>query len=122
MRCLFETVSAAASNSSNITVFAPTDAAFRALLTDLSLTSLSQVPDATLVAVLQLHVVGSRAFSSDLVSGPVTTLGGPVTVGVNGAAVTVRGAGNGTNNANVATANILATNGVIHVIDRVLRP
>ena len=115
-------LTAAASNSSNVTVFAPTDAAFRTLLTDLSLTSLSQVPDATLVAVLQLHVVGSRAFSSDLVSGPVTTLGGPVTVGVNGSAVTVRGAGNGTSNASVVTANILATNGVIHVIDRVLRP
>ncbi|SNC60919.1 Uncaracterized surface protein containing fasciclin (FAS1) repeats [Hymenobacter gelipurpurascens] len=115
-------LTAAANPSSNLTVFAPTDAAFQALLTQLNLTSLSQVPDATLVAVLQLHIVGSRAFSSDLASGPVTTLGGPVTVGVNGSSVTVRGNGNGTNNANVTTANILASNGVIHVIDRVLLP
>ena len=113
---------AAASPSSNITVFAPTDAAFAALLTQLGYTSLSQVSDATLLAVLQLHVVGSRVFSADLSSGPVTTLGGPVTVAVNGNAVTVRGNGNGTNAANVVAANILATNGVVHVIDRVLQP
>lgn len=115
-------LTAAASPSSNITVFAPTDAAFAALLTQLNLTSLSQVPDATLLAVLQLHVVGSRVFSSDLASGPVTTLGGPVTVVVNGNAVTVRGNGNGTNTANVTANNLLATNGVVHVIDRVLLP
>ena len=113
-------LTAAASPSSNITVFAPTDAAFAALLTQLNLNSLSQVSDATLLAVLQLHVVGSRAFSSDLSNGPVTTLGGPVTVAVNGNAVTLRG--NGTNTAHVTTANVLATNGVVHIIDRVLLP
>ncbi|HEX8657717.1 MAG TPA: fasciclin domain-containing protein [Hymenobacter sp.] len=115
-------LTAAGSSSTNVTVFAPTDAAFRALLTQLGFTSLDQVPDATLLAVLQLHVVGSRAFSSDLTTGPLTTLGGSVTVGVSGTGVTVRGAGNGTNNANVVSANILATNGVVHVIDRVLLP
>lgn len=115
-------LTAAANPASNLTVFAPTDAAFQALLTQLGATSLSQVPDATLVAVLQLHIVGSRAFSTDLSSGAVTTLGGPVTVAVNSNTVTVRGNGNGTNNATVTTANILASNGVIHVIDRVLLP
>ncbi|WP_197076715.1 fasciclin domain-containing protein [Hymenobacter terrenus] len=108
--------------SSNLTVFAPTDAAFQALLAQLGFTSLNQVPDTDLVNILKLHIVGSRAFSSDLTNGPVTTLGGPVTVGVSGTSVTVRGAGNGTNNANVVIANQLANNGVVHVIDRVLRP
>jgi uncharacterized surface protein with fasciclin (FAS1) repeats len=107
-------LTAAAAPGSNLTVFAPTDAAFQALLAQLGLTALNQVPDATLVAVLQLHVVSSRTFSSDLSEGQVVmALGGPVTVG---------GAGNGINNANVTTANILATNGVVHVIDRVLLP
>jgi uncharacterized surface protein with fasciclin (FAS1) repeats len=107
-------LTAAAAPGSNLTVFAPTDAAFQALLAQLGLTALNQVPDATLVAVLQLHVVSSRAFSSDLAEGQVVmALGGPVTVS---------GAGNGINNANVITANILATNGVVHVIDRVLLP
>ncbi|OGX82854.1 hypothetical protein BEN49_13250 [Hymenobacter coccineus] len=113
----------AADPSANLTVFAPTDAAFAALLTQLGLATLNDVPDATLVAVLQQHIVGSRAFSSDLTNGQVvTTLGGPATVGVMGSTVTVRGAGNGTDNANVTSANIMATNGVVHVIDRVLLP
>jgi len=116
-------LTAAADPAANLTVFAPTDAAFQALLTQLGLTNLSQVPDATLVAVLRLHVVGSRAFSSDLSNGQtVTALGGPVTVGVSGSSVTVKGGGNGMNTANVTAANILATNGVVHVIDRVLLP
>lgn len=117
-------LTAASAPGSNLTVFAPTDAAFQALLTQLNLTALSQVPDARLLEILQLHVVNNtRAFSSDLTNGQVVTaLGGPVTVGVNGNAVTVRGAGNVTNNANVATANILASNGVVHIIDRVLLP
>ncbi|GAB2964898.1 hypothetical protein GCM10027048_38010 [Hymenobacter coalescens] len=117
-------LAAAANASANLTVFAPTDAAFQALLTQLNLTSIDQIPDATLVSVLQLHIVNNaRAFSPDLTNGQtVPTLNGNVTVGVGGNAVTVRGAGNGTTPANVATANVLATNGVIHVIDRVLLP
>lgn len=114
-------LAAAASNSSNITVFAPTDAAFRAALTALNLQSLSQVPDATLVAILQKHIVGSgRVFSSDLVPGNVTTLNGSITIAAVANGFTVRG-GNGTA-ANIATANVLATNGVVHVIDQVLLP
>jgi uncharacterized surface protein with fasciclin (FAS1) repeats len=115
-------LAAANSANSNLTVFAPTDAAFAALLSQLGLSSLDEVNDATLVAILQKHVVSSRVFSSDLSSGDVTTLNGPVTVGINGNNVTVRGPGNGSNNANVVIANILATNGVVHVIDRVLLP
>ena len=114
-------LTAAANNAANVTVFAPTDAAFRALLTALGLQNLSQVPDNTLVAVLQKHVVASgRVFSSDLVPGSVTTLNGSVTIAAAGTGFTVRG-GAGTA-ANITAANILATNGVIHVIDQVIQP
>ena len=116
---------AAANNpASNLTVFAPTNTAFAALLTELNLPNLAAVPDATLVAVLQAHIVsGTRAFSTDLTNNQVvTTLNGPVTLGVSGTGVTVRGPGNGTTAANVALANVLTNNGVVHVIDRVLRP
>ncbi len=116
---------AAANNpASNLTVFAPTNAAFTALLAALNLPNLAAVPDATLVAVLQAHIVsGTRAFSSDLTNNQVvTTLNGPVTLGVSGTGVTVRGPGNGTTPANVTTANVLTNNGVVHVIDRVLLP
>ncbi|HEX8426628.1 fasciclin domain-containing protein [Hymenobacter sp.] len=110
----------ASANASNITVFAPTDAAFRAALMALGLQSLSQVPDATLVSILQKHIVGSgRVFSSDLAPGNVATLNGNITVAAVANGVTVRG-GSGTA-ANIATANVLATNGVVHVIDQVLQ-
>ncbi|HLK98889.1 MAG TPA: fasciclin domain-containing protein, partial [Hymenobacter sp.] len=117
-------LTAATTAGSNVTVFAPTDAAFQALLTALTLNNIDQVPDATLVSVLQLHIVNNaRAFSSDLTNNQtVATLGGNVTVGVNGATVTVRGPGNGMTAATVSSANVLATNGVVHIIDRVLLP
>ncbi|KUG08298.1 hypothetical protein ASU33_08975 [Solirubrum puertoriconensis] len=117
-------LTAAANAGANLTVFAPTDAAFRALLQQLGFTSLDQVPNDVLVRVLQLHIVNNaRAFSTDLTNNQtVATLNGNVTIGVNNNAVTVRGAGNGNTPANVVTANLLATNGVVHVIDRVLLP
>lgn len=117
---------AAASNpASNITVFAPTNAAFQALLTALNRPNLAAVTDAELLPILRTHIIVSgRNFSSDLVNGPVPTANptGPVTIGVTATGVTVRGAGNGTNAANVVVANVLTNNGVVHVIDRVLLP
>ncbi|MBC6605221.1 fasciclin domain-containing protein [Hymenobacter sp. BT188] len=114
-------LTAAAANTSNITVFAPTDAAFRAALTALNLQNVSQIPDATLVSILQKHIVGTgRVFSSDLAPGNVATLNGNVTIAAAGNGFTVRG-GSGTA-ANITAANILATNGVVHVINQVLLP
>lgn len=113
-------LTAAANQSANVTVFAPTDAAFRALLGGAPLSSVS---DADLTAILSRHVIASgRVFSSDLVAGPVTTLAGAntATIAASGAGFTIRG-GSGTA-ATIVTANILATNGVVHVIDRVLQP
>lgn len=111
-------LAAASSNTANVTVFAPTDAAFRALL---GTTPLSSVSDANLVAILSRHVISSgRVFSSDLAAGTVATLGGNVTVAAAGTGFTVRG-GTGTA-ANIMAANVLATNGVVHVINQVLQP
>ncbi|WBA43717.1 fasciclin domain-containing protein [Hymenobacter canadensis] len=111
-------LAAAGTQGANVTVFAPTDAAFRALL---GTAPLSSVSDADLTAILSRHVISTgRVFSSDLAAGTVTTLGGPVTVAAAGTSFTVRG-GTGTA-ANIAAANVLATNGVVHVIDQVLRP
>lgn len=111
-------LAAAGDPSANVTVFAPTDAAFRALLGS---TPLSVVSDSDLLAILSLHVVGSgRVFSSDLASGTVSTLGGNITVASAGNGFTVQG-GSGTA-ADIAAANVLATNGVVHVIDQVIQP
>jgi uncharacterized surface protein with fasciclin (FAS1) repeats len=116
----------AALNNATLTVFAPTNAAFTQLLTDLGLNDINQIPVNTLLAVLRYHVVPGRVFSSDLANGDVTMLGGGTTTvnvsdGTNGGP-TITGTGNGDAKANIVAPNVMARNGVIHVIDRVLLP
>jgi len=97
------------------TVFAPTDEAFAALgmtVDDL----LKPENKDKLVAVLTYHVVPGKVMSTDLVddSTPATVQGSMVTIDLdNGAMV---------NDAKVVTADIDTSNGVIHVIDKVLVP
>jgi transforming growth factor-beta-induced protein len=92
------------------TVFAPTDAAFEALGVDLA--SLSKEE---LTSILLYHVVPGSVFSSDLSAGSVAT--------ANGAMIAVSlDAGVKINESNVIIANVQTTNGVIHVIDKVLIP
>lgn len=95
------------------TVFAPTDAAFakippeqlQALLKD----------KAKLTAVLTYHVVPGKVMSKDVKAGQVKTVQGPsLTVATTGG-VTV-------DNAKVTAVDIVADNGVIHVIDSVVMP
>jgi uncharacterized surface protein with fasciclin (FAS1) repeats len=101
------------------TVFAPTDAAFAALERQRPgiLPQLLQPENRdTLVKILTYHVVPGRVLSSNLTSGQVNTVEkGAVNVQVSGNRVTV-------NNARVTQADISASNGVIHVIDKVLLP
>lgn len=98
------------------TVFAPTNAAFEALPDGLLETLLLQENKELLTQVLTYHVVGGNVTSDQLVSGPVTTAeGSDIDVAIAEDGVTV-------NDANVIMANIPASNGVIHVIDRVIIP
>jgi len=96
------------------TVFAPTDAAFAkvpkadldALLAD----------KAKLTAVLTYHVVPGNVMAKDVKPGKVKTVqGGELTLATSGSGVTVDGA-------HVVKADIVADNGVIHVIDNVVLP
>jgi uncharacterized surface protein with fasciclin (FAS1) repeats len=113
---------AATLGSAKLTVFAPTNAAFTQLLGALSLTDINQIPIGTLLAVLRYHVVGGRAFSSDLANGPLTMLaGGTTTISLTSGA-TIKGNGNGANASNITATNIMCRNGVVHLIDRVLLP
>lgn len=123
-------LNAAGSASSNLTVFAPTDAAFQQLYTDLGVSGLSGISDATLTAVLQHHIISAptaatgRVFSTDLVTGNVATLNG--NVAINAASGTVTGSLAGSRTATISSdanlVNVLGTNGVIHTINQVLRP
>jgi uncharacterized surface protein with fasciclin (FAS1) repeats len=98
------------------TVFAPTDKAFAALPPGALETLLKPANKQKLVALLSYHVVSGQEKSTDLKSGSVPTLAGkPVTVKVQASGVTV-------NNAKVIKADVLASNGVVHVIDKVLMP
>ena len=111
---------AAVSGDGDLTVFAPTDAAFADLYSALGVDGIDDIDLETLTAVLTHHVVGSRVFSTDLTSGPVATLNGDVTIDTSELTVT-DGQGNVAELA-VSLLNIHATNGVIHVIDKVLLP
>ena len=109
-------------NSNVLTVFAPTNKAFRDLLTALAVSNISQIPIATLSAVLTYHVKGGRAFSSDLSNGSIAMFaGGNTTISVSGAGATIKGTSN-TTASNIIETNVMAYNGVVHLIDRVLLP
>lgn len=109
------------STENNLTVFAPTDAAFAALLSDLGLSSLDEVPVADLTQILTYHVIGAKVMSTDLSTGYVPTLASfdssPVSMYVTvGNKVSINGS------VSVTTADVEAENGVIHVVDKVILP
>ncbi|AMY71350.1 fasciclin domain-containing protein [Frigidibacter mobilis] len=98
------------------TVFAPTDAAFAALPEGTVEDLLKPENKAQLAAVLTYHVVPGKVMSTDLTDGmtAATAQGADVTIMTEG--------GVKVNAANVTTADIEASNGVIHVIDAVILP
>jgi uncharacterized surface protein with fasciclin (FAS1) repeats len=100
------------------TVFAPTDAAFAKLPAGTVENLLKPENRAQLVSVLTYHVVPGNIRANQLL-GKVT----PATT-VQGARVSVNGQGGRVraNGVNVISADVGASNGVIHVIDTVLMP
>lgn len=98
------------------TVFAPTDAAFAALPKGTVEKLLQPENKALLTQILTYHVVPGSVVSTSLKSGDVKSVEGrSLKVAVSTGKVTVGGA-------NVVKADIKASNGVIHVIDKVLMP
>ena len=97
------------------TLFAPTDAAFNALPSGTVTALLNDLPQLT--DILKHHVVGDSVMSSMLSNGQVVTtlLGTNITVTINNSGVYI-------DNAMVTVADIIADNGVVHVIDAVLLP
>ncbi len=119
----------ASEGSPSFTVFAPSDAAFRQLGKDLGVSlekaaDIRKLPKDVVTAVLLNHVIANGGkFSSEMNAGPLTPLGavnlelGNYSNGV----LTIKGKSNSTA-ANMIIPDVLTTNGVVHVIDRVLLP
>ena len=98
------------------TVFAPTNEAFAALPEGTLESLLKPENKDQLVAILTYHVVAGKVMSTDLSDGMKAAT-------VNGAEVTITTAdGAKVNGANVVTADVEASNGVVHVIDAVILP
>lgn len=98
------------------TVFAPTDEAFAKLPKGELESLLKPENKAKLTKILTYHVVSSKILAKDIKPGMVKTVGGgELAIKVEGKKVEVDGA-------SVAKTDVLASNGVIHTIDKVLIP
>ena len=101
------------------TVFAPTDQAFTDAGIDLAAFDTDE-EIAALTDILLYHVISGTILSTDLAEGDndvVAANGDKLTVTLNAGTVTV-----GADDATVTTADVVSSNGVIHVIDKVLTP
>lgn len=113
-------------STDNLTVFAPTNDAFSGLLTDLGFNTLEELIDEEdgigllgLQQVLAYHVFAGRVYSSDLSNTSIEMFSGDeLTIDLSGPVlIDARG-----RDAGIIATDIQATNGVIHVIDKVILP
>lgn len=102
------------------TVFAPTNAAFAALLAELGVSKAALLADKTLLTkVLTYHVLPGRVLKAEVPVGkPITTVQGE-TFTIN-ASLQITDQNN--RMANLVSTDVFTSNGVIHVVDRVLLP
>jgi len=110
-----------ANPASSFTVFAPTNAAFAALLTELGVASINDIPVETLTKVLLYHVKSGKSTASQITAGYVPTLSTAFGKNVS-LQISVAGGVKLNNSVNVIATDVVATNGIIHVIDKVLLP
>ena len=104
-----------------LTVFAPTNQAFTNFLETNGFSSLDEVPDALLTQVLLNHVVSGRVLSNQLTTGYVSTLATGMASN-NNLSMFINTDGEVTINGTVGviTPDIMASNGVIHVVNAVI--
>lgn len=101
--------------SGSYTLFAPTDTAFAKVPSDQLASTLND--PAALRSVLLYHVVAEKATAAQIrgVQGGTTVQGADITVSASGNTVKI-------NNATVTRADLVACNGIVHLIDTVLMP
>jgi len=103
------------SSAGPFTIFAPTNTAFEALFTTLGITGIADLTAEQLTPILLYHVVSGNVRSADLSDGSVETLNGPIEISLSPSPTI-----NGTTN--IVATDVQGTNGVVHVIDKVLLP
>ncbi len=105
-------------DADNITVFAPTDAAFGEIADVIPTLTEDEIS-----TILTYHAVGARVFSYDLVEGQVIPTLNTQTLkvtSISGEAIVLQDKTD--DGANVLEVNVHASNGVIHIVDKVLLP
>lgn len=119
--------------NANLTVFAPTDDAFNELAADLGFANatamVEALPSPALKNILSYHVLGSRKSAADLSASPQSSQptlyqfeGQPAALRVEAGASGVTITDAALTTANVRVADVAASNGVVHAIDKVLIP
>jgi transforming growth factor-beta-induced protein len=103
------------SGSGPFTIFAPTNAAFESLFATLGISGIADLTAAQLIPILTYHVVSGNVRSTQLSAGTVETLNGPISV-------TLAPAPAINTNSMIVATDVQASNGVIHVINKVLLP
>lgn len=113
-------------SNSRVSIFAPLNSAFTALLQSLSLTDINQIPVSTLLSIIRYNIIPGKIFIPDIPEGSLQTIGtGTISIhwtsGGNDMPV-LKGAGNGGQNTLLWAGNVLCYNGLIHVTESVLLP
>ncbi|MCU0362703.1 MAG: fasciclin domain-containing protein [Bacteroidales bacterium] len=101
--------------SGPFTIFAPTNAAFQALFTQLGISGVADLTAAQLIPILTYHVVSGNVRSSSLSAGSVPTLNGSINISLTPVPAI-------NTNSKIVFTDVQGSNGVIHVIDKVLLP
>jgi uncharacterized surface protein with fasciclin (FAS1) repeats len=120
-----------AASSAGLTVFAPTNAAFNTLATRLGFADgpalVTALPKEALASILSYHVLPARRSAAELAAGSATQAtiytfdGSPASITLN-TSNGVRITDAVLTQATVTSADVAATNGVVHIVDKVLVP
>jgi len=110
-------------NSGTFTVFAPNNAAFQTLLdSDPTWNTISDIPVSVLTSVLLFHVVEGKVRAADLSDTYVNTLSTGPNAEPYSLQITVTGGVAFDGNAMPITTDVETSNGVVHIIDKVMMP
>jgi len=111
-----------ASETGEFTVFAPTNAAFADLLTELGASGLDDISNDVLTSVLLYHVVSGSKMASMIETGYYSTLSSGPMDGYSLSFYVDMSTSMINNRAKITSTDIKADNGIIHIIDKVILP